>query len=368
MASSLAVGSFRAVGLPGDRLTARCVFRGLRGSCLATSRWGTEVPLRPSLTCVLRVRRRVSLPPGSLPSAFHRVLHSNRPSTDALQVSTPTDRGPLRRDAATRHARSAFVVSHHLDGLLHLPLHGLVASRSRPWGSPGCRHATSLPLRRSPMPHPPEHSPPGQLVPRHRGPMPPCPCATCVRPCGTSRRSSDRESVVTTRRHRLAALVALLGFPLWRPCQPEGSPVVPRPDSRGASRRRSVRGHGRPAAAPEGGDDQDRREARPPRRPPAECASASRARARGVVRRLRRVWAGSVRRRGGSASTSARLETGAAPRVSTPLDRVARLSGTAADVARRPRAVVRPARGPRADPRVDSKVAAAPRNPLRHRV
>ena len=38
----------------------------------------------------------------------------------------------LRHDDATRHTRSAFVGSHHLDGFLHQTVRRLVASYSRP--------------------------------------------------------------------------------------------------------------------------------------------------------------------------------------------------------------------------------------------
>lgn len=291
MTSSLGVGSFRGVGLPGDLLTARCVFRGLRGPCLATLRWGTEVPLRPSHACVLRVRRRVSLPPGSWPSAFHRVLRRTAPPPTRCRCPLP--RTEVRFGATLPHVThvppSWFLTTltacstYRSTGLLHPAAgHGVhrVADprHSCRFAVPRCLTLQSIPL-------------PGQLLPRHRGTMPPCPCATCVRPRGTSRRSSDRESVVTTRRHRLAALVALLGFPLWcRACPkartsshvpspvgpPEGSPPGPTDDSPPLPKERwSVC-----------------REARPPRNPPAEGDSAPRACARAVVRRLRRAWAG----------------------------------------------------------------------------
>ena len=74
--------------------------------------------------------------------------------------------------------RSAFVVSHHLDGFLLLTGRGLVASHYRPWGSPGCR----------PLSHASPHDTPGlshrcfalqslplrqQRVARHRTSLPP---------------------------------------------------------------------------------------------------------------------------------------------------------------------------------------------------
>lgn len=166
----------------------------------------------------------------------------NHPSASARQESTPADRNPLRHDAATRRACSVFAVSHRLDGFLLLPLHGLVASRSQPWGSSGCGSAASPPLEPVPMRDPPEPSPPDQLSPRHRGDMPPCPCPTCVRSRGTSRLSSGRESVVTPPRERGDAPDALLGFPLWSPDGPEGPTVIPLPVAEAPSRRRNPRG------------------------------------------------------------------------------------------------------------------------------
>ena len=67
----------------------------------------------------------------------------------------------LRHDDATRHTRSVLVVSRHLDGLLHLTVFGLIASRYRPWGSPRfcfgrvhvfCFPAGASTLRSSPLP------------------------------------------------------------------------------------------------------------------------------------------------------------------------------------------------------------------------
>lgn len=67
----------------------------------------------------------------------------------------------LRHVAATRRGRSAFVVPPHLDGLLLRRFRGLVASRRRPWGSPGCGPAEPPADGRAgafpPVHHPPEH-------------------------------------------------------------------------------------------------------------------------------------------------------------------------------------------------------------------
>jgi hypothetical protein len=118
-----------------------------------------------------------------------------------------------------------------------------------------------------------------QRLLRHRSTLPPCPCMTCVRPRGTSRRSSDKESVVAACRCQLDAPEALLGFPLCRRASPRArssshpsSPDHP-PEGGCLGRRTST-----PTLPKE--CDLDRRKARPPRRPPAECDSAVRARTR----------------------------------------------------------------------------------------
>jgi hypothetical protein len=74
----------------------------------------------------------------------------NSPPPTLLCASTPGPRcrfhvtAFLWTNGANRSSRSILVVSHHLDGLLRTPslklpsasqLLGLVASRSRPWGS-----------------------------------------------------------------------------------------------------------------------------------------------------------------------------------------------------------------------------------------
>jgi hypothetical protein len=108
-----------------------------------------------------------------------------------------------------------------------------------------------------------------QLVLRHRNPMPPCPCPTCVRSSGTSRRSSGQESVVTWSCCQLRALVALLGFPTL---DAETSPKARSPSHLSSpSGLPEGRTSGSPdarVAAPEG-EVTGRYKARPPRCPPA---------------------------------------------------------------------------------------------------
>jgi len=64
-------------------------------------------------------------------------------------VSTPAGSRPLRYGVTRLHTRSVLAVPPGLDGFLHRWVRGLVASRSRPWGSPGCR--TSRPRARGPI-------------------------------------------------------------------------------------------------------------------------------------------------------------------------------------------------------------------------
>ena len=59
------------------------------------------------------------------------------PSSSGCGVHSRAPLGSLRPDGATRRARSASVVSHHLDGLLLHNPRRLVASCCRPWGSSG---------------------------------------------------------------------------------------------------------------------------------------------------------------------------------------------------------------------------------------
>jgi hypothetical protein len=59
----------------------------------------------------------------------------------ASLASTPGNRGSLRPDGASRRTRSAFVVSHHHDGLLRSRGRGFIAPRNRP----GVRHVSRHP-------------------------------------------------------------------------------------------------------------------------------------------------------------------------------------------------------------------------------
>jgi hypothetical protein len=93
----------------------------------------------------------------------------------------------LRRCGANRLARAVLVVSHHLDGFLHLIVCRLVASCFRPWGSsgfsPACLPQTVPPRRCS---CPPERSPDKQRCrasPQARAPSPFTRCFL-VRPRG----------------------------------------------------------------------------------------------------------------------------------------------------------------------------------------
>lgn len=77
------------------------------------------------------------------------------PSTSPL-ASTPACLRRLRPDASRRHACSVLAVLPGLDGFLRQRIRGLVASRSRPWGSSGFRapgpHACDHLRASSPMP------------------------------------------------------------------------------------------------------------------------------------------------------------------------------------------------------------------------
>jgi hypothetical protein len=106
--------------------------------------------------------------------------------------STPAAR-PLGRSASATEgppppSRSVRVVSHDLDGFLHLQGRGLVASRCQSWGSPRflrrptrsgsgegsvCVSVAACLAARSPL----EGAPSIPAVPRHRGLVPPWCCA-----------------------------------------------------------------------------------------------------------------------------------------------------------------------------------------------
>jgi hypothetical protein len=103
----------------------------------------------------------------AMPDAFPRVLLECPSTSRHLQRVHPAARGCF---GAVRPAPrgSVFVVSHHPDGFRHRGLRGLVASRSRSWGSSGCTapghfKATARPDSHRCL-HPPELSPPAAAV------------------------------------------------------------------------------------------------------------------------------------------------------------------------------------------------------------
>lgn len=137
------------------------------------------------------------------PGGSHRTppsgLSKDRPSIDiSFGVHSRTPRGALRPDAATRPTCSAFVVSHHPDGLLHRNLRRLVASCSRPWGSSGfVPRPRSRKVRELPTDAAPFRAFPSRAAA-------PCvtagPCPLAVIGCDTdptSRPCSTRESVAS---------------------------------------------------------------------------------------------------------------------------------------------------------------------------
>jgi len=132
----------RPVRLVGLHRTLQRVFRACRSTSPlpgSLPRVGHRGGLRPSRPRAPRSRRRFSLHSArscrapSLGLSKEPPLHRHHPRSPLPHTAS----GVLRTLAATRGSRAAFVVSHHLDGLLLRELRGLVASRSRPWGSPG---------------------------------------------------------------------------------------------------------------------------------------------------------------------------------------------------------------------------------------
>jgi hypothetical protein len=102
-------------------------------------------------------RRRFSRDSARLSSsAFHRVVQRSSPPSISPEQSSPTHRSVLRTSAAKRLSRAAFVVSHHPDGLLLLGIAGLL----RPATDHEVHRVLCSVEHASPMPHPPEHSPP----------------------------------------------------------------------------------------------------------------------------------------------------------------------------------------------------------------
>lgn len=164
------------------------------------------------------------LPQGCLKDLPSIDMTSGASSSIARPVSRP--RSASARSSQLR-TRSVLAVSHHLDGLRHPWLAGVL----QPATDPGVhrvsalarpqycgRRSASLPgaltLQSLPLPR--------QRFPRHRGP---CPLVVrhAVRRGSTSRPRSVGESVARAGRGRLAAPDALLGFPLlerWRSLPP----------------------------------------------------------------------------------------------------------------------------------------------------
>lgn len=129
----------------------------------------------------------------------------DRPSVDiAAGVHSHRPGGLLRPGAATHRTRSAFVVSHHLDGFLHRRRRGLVASHCRPWGSPGCRLRVPAcpPVLQELFPDamPSRALPFRQPSSRRREALPPCRCPRGVRgpasrPCSVTRVGTGETTV-----------------------------------------------------------------------------------------------------------------------------------------------------------------------------
>jgi hypothetical protein len=107
----------------------------------------------PTGPAVVRSRRRISrLPAWLSPGASYRVVQ--RSPLRRLPARCPLPRAvasSLRPAGATLRARAVLVVSHHLDGFLHLTVCELVASRFRPWGSSGFRQRVAARCASPPM-------------------------------------------------------------------------------------------------------------------------------------------------------------------------------------------------------------------------
>jgi len=216
----------------------------------------SRLPMHPTtVRCRSPARRRRAcplseahlLPPGLLPSAFPGSRFAP-PSTWPV-VSTPAPRRESLRSARRCHPSRMFRPRGFSPPRRLAPpqARGLVASRCRPWGSPGFSAPTRHACLASSPPHrctrPPERSLPRQPHARHRAPMPPC-------------RSPPFLGWVT----RLRGL-APPGSPSRRctvagPSLPRGSPGVPLLPSHGhrggrAFRRRPDKHGANPVPAPD---------------------------------------------------------------------------------------------------------------------
>lgn len=183
----------------------------------------------PPHTVALRHRRRLSQPPGPLPSAPPGFF-KDRPSASTHPVSTPAALRPLRHDAATRRARSVLAVPPRHDGFLHRGAHGLVASRSRPWGSPGFRWSVARSRASDQRPH---RCLPFRAFPSREA-VPTSPWALAPLPLPDVRPTRLRGLVPLENPWRPAAVAdlqssdALLGFSTWSPAGPRYDRSQPR--------------------------------------------------------------------------------------------------------------------------------------------
>jgi hypothetical protein len=165
----------------------------------------------------------------------------DRPSVVRLSGVHSHKRCRLLRLGTARHrARSALVVSHHLDGFLLQSARRLVASCSRPWGSSGfgpapCSHPQSPACRSrsraaSPMPRPSELVPTRAAVLHitvSRSPLVVHQRAPLARPRGLSphERPLHRRRVATTDHARCSLGLPFLKHPCRLSC-PLGLPLA----------------------------------------------------------------------------------------------------------------------------------------------
>jgi hypothetical protein len=186
---------------------------------------------------------------GSLPSAFHRVVQRSAPPSTSPVKPTPTHRSGLRTCAAKRRSRSAYVVSHHLDGLLLHRLHELLTSRCRPWGSPDfhprrttCRWPVGQGV-------PTDASPSRALPSREAVPTSPQAAAPSSSPdC----RPTDLEALLLSRVRCIAAPLPDCRCPWlsWASRSGAVCMTLPIPLPEGRERRAPLRFHRRPEGRP----------------------------------------------------------------------------------------------------------------------
>jgi hypothetical protein len=102
-------------------------------------------------------------PASALASASSLEIRTRRPSTVSPSCVHSQEQAPFGLAPTERPTCSDFVVSHHLDGLLHTMACGLIASHNRPGGSLRSTAARFTPSKVSPSP---------AAAPRHRGRCP----------------------------------------------------------------------------------------------------------------------------------------------------------------------------------------------------